>query len=65
VGVERVCKQSRAVRLINAGNIKEGCRAIAFGEDGRHVWSTSDGVYYAGLHNRRVAEMRMCLRGIK
>ena len=58
-----MCKTSRAVRLINAGKVAEGCRAIAFGEDGRKVWSTSDGKYYQGLHNRRLDEMKMCLRG--
>jgi GH24 family phage-related lysozyme (muramidase) len=49
-----VCRQARAVRLINAGKIMEGCKAIAFGEDGK---------YYKGLHNRRVDEMKMCMRG--
>ena len=63
MGVERVCKEARAVRLINVGKTKEGCRAIAFGEDGRKVWASVDGKYYRGLHNRRLDEMRMCLRG--
>lgn len=63
MGVERVCKQARAVRLINAGKIMEGCKAIAYGEDGKPVWSSVDGKYYKGLHNRRVDEMKMCMRG--
>ena len=63
MGVDRVCRQARAVRLINAGKIVEGCRAIAFGEDGKAVWSSVDGKFYRGLHNRRVDEMKMCLRG--
>jgi len=64
MGVDRVCRTSRAVRLINQGKEAEGCRAIAFGEDGKHVWSTSDGKYYRGLHNRRLDEMKMCLREV-
>lgn len=63
VGVERVCEQSRAVRLINAGKIMEGCKAIAWGVDGKPVWATANGVYYRGLHNRRIDEMKMCMRG--
>lgn len=63
VGVENVCSKSRAVRLINAGKIMEGCKAIAWGVDGKPVWSTADGKYYRGLHNRRIDEMKMCMRG--
>ncbi len=63
MGVERVCKQARAVKLINAGKIAEGCRAIAWGIDGKPVWSSVDGKFYRGLHNRRINEMKMCLRG--
>jgi len=64
VGVDRVCKESRAVRLINAGKIAEGCRAIAWGEKGQKVWSTSDKIYYPGLHRRRLDEMKLCLSGL-
>ncbi len=63
VGVERVCKESRAVRLINAGKLAEGCKAIAFGEDGRKVWANVEGKYYVGLHRRRLDEMKMCMKG--
>lgn len=52
---------SRAVRLINAGRIDAGCRALAWNPDGRPAWAYSDGTYYQGLHNRRLAEMAMCL----
>lgn len=65
MGVERVCNTARAVRLINAGKMEEGCRAIAFGEDGRKVWSSVDGKYYRGIHNRRLDEMRLCMKGNK
>jgi lysozyme len=63
MGVERVCSQSRAVRLINAGNMVEGCKAIAFGEDGRKVWASAEGKFYWGLHRRRLDEMKLCMKG--
>ncbi len=65
MGVDRVCNTSRAVRLINQGKLEDGCRAIAFGEDGRKVWSSVDGKFYRGLHNRRIDEMKLCLQGVK
>lgn len=65
MGVDRVCKEARAVRLINAGKIAEGCRAIAWGINGKPVWATAEGKFYRGLHNRRIDEMKMCLRGVK
>jgi lysozyme len=64
MGVDRVCKESRAVRLINAGKIAEGCRAIAWGEKGQKVWASADKIYYPGLHRRRLDEMKMCLSGL-
>lgn len=60
-GVARTCK-SRAVVLINAGKIAEGCRALAYGPKGEPAWSFSDGKFYRGLHRRRIAEMELCLR---
>lgn len=65
MGVDRVCREARAVVLINAGQMEEGCRAIAFGVDGRKVWTTVNGVYYEGLHKRRLGEMHTCLKGVK
>ena len=58
---------SRAVGLINAGRIAEGCRALAWGADGRPVWAyvtRADGSkqFVPGLHNRRKAEMELCLK---
>jgi len=64
MGVDRVCKEARAVRLINAGKIAEGCRAIAWGEKGQKVWATADKIYYPGLHRRRLDEMKLCLSGL-
>ncbi|MFP1683355.1 lysozyme [Alloalcanivorax sp. C16-1] len=54
---------SRAVRLINAGRLDAGCRALAWHPDGRPAWSYAGGRFYQGLHNRRLAEMAMCLGG--
>ncbi|MCQ6256926.1 lysozyme [Pseudomonas sp. Q11] len=59
---------SRAVGLINTGRIAEGCRALAWAPDGRTpVWSfVSDAQgrkrFIQGLHNRRLAEMELCLK---
>lgn len=52
---------SQAVRAINAGRISEGCRLLAFRPDGRPNWSYADGIFVPGLHNRRRAEMTLCL----
>ena len=60
VGKEGAC-DSRAVKLINVGNIPEGCNAIAFGLKGQPVWSSANGVFVQGLQNRRIAERALCL----
>ena len=59
VGKSGAC-ESRAVRLINAGKIVEGCGAIARGPDGRPVWSYVGQRYVPGLQNRRQAESKLC-----
>jgi len=67
VGTPSTCA-SRAVGLINAGRIAEGCRALACAPDGRTpVWSfVTDAQgrkrFIQGLHNRRLAEMELCLK---
>lgn len=59
---------SRAMGLINAGNIREGCMALAWAADGKTpVWAsvtTADGKkkFVRGLHLRRLDEVRMCLQ---
>lgn len=63
VGVGSTCG-SRAVRLINAGQIIAGCDAIAHGTNGRPVWSYADGKFVRGLYNRRLDERKLCLTGI-
>ena len=61
VGKDGACG-SRAVRLLNAGRIAEGCRALAFGPDGRPAWSYAGGVFVQGLLNRRIAEADICTK---
>ncbi|MCE7521950.1 lysozyme [Alloalcanivorax xenomutans] len=56
---------SRAVRLMNAGEMSAGCRALAWNPDGSPAWAYSENQYYRGLHRRRLAEMEMCLDGIR
>ncbi|MBI6750056.1 lysozyme [Pseudomonas syringae] len=66
-GVPTTCA-SRAVGLINAGRIAEGCKALAWSADGTTpVWAYVTGgdgrkTFVRGLHNRRLAEMRLCLK---
>lgn len=59
VGKEGACA-SRAVRLINAGDVLAGCAALATGPDGKPAWSYAGGRYVQGLQNRRQAEKTLC-----
>lgn len=64
VGTPSTCA-SRAVGLINAGRIAEGCRALAWGTDGRPVWAyvtdaKGNKRFVPGLHRRRLAEAELC-----
>ncbi|MCL8302182.1 lysozyme [Pseudomonas mosselii] len=64
VGVPSTCA-SRAVALINAGRIAEGCRALAWGADGRPVWAyvtdaKGNKRFVPGLHARRLEEAQLC-----
>lgn len=68
VGVGNTCA-SRALGLINAGRLEEGCRALAFTPAGEPNWAyvtRPDGrgskQFVQGLHNRRKDEMALCLR---
>lgn len=67
VGVPSTCA-SRAVGLINAGRIAEGCKALAWAADGKTpVWSyVTDAQgrkhFVPGLHARRRAEARICIQ---
>ncbi|GFM86104.1 phage lysozyme [Pseudomonas cichorii] len=54
---------SRAVGLINAGRIAEGCKALAWAPDGKTpVWAYAGNTFIRGLHYRRLAEMELCLK---
>ncbi|MFV0925430.1 lysozyme [Pseudomonas palmensis] len=59
---------SRAVALINAGRIAEGCKALAWAPDGKTpVWAyVTDAqgrkTFVRGLHKRRLAEAELCAR---
>lgn len=61
VGVNAACG-SRAVRLINAGDIRAGCDAIAHSATGKPVWSYVGTTFVRGLYNRRLAERELCLK---
>lgn len=66
VGMPNTCA-SRAVGLINAGRVAEGCRALAWGADGRPVWAyvtdeQGRKIFVPSLHARRLEEAEMCAR---
>jgi GH24 family phage-related lysozyme (muramidase) len=67
VGNPNTCA-SRAVSLINAGRIAEGCKALAWAQDGKTpAWAYITDAqgrkrFVPGLHNRRLAEMELCLK---
>jgi len=64
-GVPTTCA-SRAVGLINAGRIADGCQALAWAPDGKTpVWAfVTDAQggkqFVRGLHARRLAEASLC-----
>lgn len=60
-GYPRTCA-SVAVGLFNAGKPDEGCRALAWTPAGKPNWSVANGSFVPGLHNRRRAEMALCLK---
>ena len=68
-GTPNTCA-SRAVGLINAGRVAEGCKALAWGPDGKTpVWSyvtdaSGRKTFVPGLHARRLAEAKLCGKGL-
>lgn len=63
VGKEGACR-SQAMVNINRGLIVEGCTLLAYKPTGAPNWSLAGGKYVQGLHNRRKAEMTLCLKGL-
>lgn len=61
VGVYATCN-SRAVRLINKGEVVAGCNALAYSPNGKPAWAYAGGKFIKGLHNRRLAERELCLK---
>lgn len=59
-GVGATCG-STAVKLINAGQLEAGCRAISTRPDGSPNWSNVGPTFYRGLHARRLDETKLCL----
>ena len=55
---------SRAMREAQRGNYKEACRALAFSPSGAPAWSFVGKKYVQGLHNRRIAEMKFCMKDL-
>lgn len=60
VGIKGACT-SQAFKQINLGNISEGCKLLAYKPSGAPNWSSAQGVYIQGLHNRRIKEYKLCL----
>lgn len=63
VGADAACK-SQAFLAINRGDIVAGCTLLAYKPGGGPNWAIAGGVYVQGLHNRRKAEMALCLRDV-
>lgn len=73
-GVSATCS-SKAVELINAGKIREGCESLSKTPSGKPNWSSVktgrivDGKpefkFVQGLYNRRLAETALCLKGLQ
>ena len=63
-GLNATCK-SQAMKQWNLTNWKQGCRLIAFDYSGNPNWSYADGKFVQGLHNRRIDEMKTCLKDVK
>ncbi|SIR06119.1 lysozyme [Pseudacidovorax sp. RU35E] len=72
LGNRNLC-ESRALGLINAGRLAEGCRALAFTPDGKPNWALvrtgrmlpngqPEYRFVQGLHNRRKAEAAWCIK---
>ena len=55
---------SLAMEAVNRGEFAAACDLLAWTPAGRPNWAYVDGRFVQGLHNRRLAERRLCLSGI-
>lgn len=55
IGTRGLCKSS-VVRKLNAGDVQGACDAFL-------LFDRANGRYIQGLHNRRVAERKLCIKG--
>lgn len=60
VGISGFCN-SRALKLLNAGEYTASCWALSKGPTGKPVWSYVGDKFVQGLYNRRQYETAMCL----
>lgn len=63
VGAADTCG-SLAMEAVNRADFRAACDLLAWTPAGRPNWAYVDGRFVQGLHNRRLAERRMCLSGI-
>lgn len=64
-GVSKTCA-SESMKQWNYGDIRLGCSLLAYQYDEKTPnWSYAGGVFYRGLHNRRIAERDNCVKDLK
>lgn len=63
-GAPKTCA-SAAMAAWNRGDWELGCRRLLLGDDGRIVWSYSEGKFYRGLAFRRADEMAHCMIDVR
>lgn len=64
LGVARTCG-SVAAQYVRMRDYETGCRRLAHSASGKPVWSTAGGRFVRGLLNRRLDEVKLCLRDVK
>lgn len=63
VGAADTCG-SLAMEAVNRADFRAACNLLAWTPAGRPNWAYVDGRFVQGLHNRRLAERRLCLSGL-
>lgn len=51
------------VKKLNAGDYAGACRGMANHPDGSPAWSNAQGKYWQGIHDRRIRNRDLCLKG--